>query len=210
MRQSRVGTCSECCDPILARGWCRRHYQRWAKYGDPRKTVNVLVTDSPEERLRRGGWKVTSDGCWEWLGNRFANGYGRVALKDTTVGAHRVAYETWVGPIPEGHLIRHKCDNKPCINPEHLETGTHADNMADKVARGRQNTISGDAHYAAKLTAIDVIRIRREYSEGTVTQMELARRFNVTNKNISMIVLGKTWKKLLDKDIVDIESEESA
>lgn len=63
---------------------------------------------------------------------------------------HRLAYEAWVGPIPEGMLIRHTCDTPLCINPDHLIPGTHRDNMQDRLERGRANMPSGDNHYETK------------------------------------------------------------
>ena len=196
MRQSRAGTCSYCDSPILARRMCRKHYQRWAKWGDPLKTVNLLTTATPEERLRFYGWTVTEEGCWEWGGYRFPRGYGRVPMSNTTVGAHVIAYEVWVGPIPDGLIIRHKCDNPPCINPEHLEPGTHQDNSDDKIKRQRQNSVTGEAHYAAKLTADSVRKIRNEWAEGNATQFDLAQKYGTTNKNIHLIVQRKTWRHI--------------
>lgn len=71
--------------------------------------------------------------CVEWAGLRFRDGYGRVGSKQ----AHRVAWEQTYGPIPEGLFVLHRCDNRPCVNPEHLFLGTNTDNMQDMVAKGR-------------------------------------------------------------------------
>lgn len=199
MRQSRVGqTCSQCDRAVLARGLCGLHYQRQHRNGDPNKVVSTYGMTA-DERLRFYGWVETPEDCWEWAGGRFQRGmrYGRVSWGGVSVGAHRLAYETWVGPIPEGFLVRHKCDNPPCINPEHLEVGTPADNARDMIERGRKVVTRGEARHNAKLTEDQVIQIRELYSEG-VGQMDLATRFGVTNKNISAIVLGKTWRHILD------------
>lgn len=165
------------------------------KHGDPEKIVNLPATATPLERLEWGGWTVTDSGCWEWRGNKFPKGYGRVAVSDTTRGAHCIAYEVWVGAIPDGLLVRHSCDNPPCINPEHLSVGTSQDNSNDMVERQRQNSVVGEAHYAAKLTADTVREIRKLYMEGW-TQPMLAERFGTTSKNMHMIVHNKTWKNL--------------
>jgi hypothetical protein len=73
------------------------------------------------------------DGCWIWTGSRFENGYGVFALKRKQRGAHRIAYEYFVGPVPDGLELDHTCRVRHCVNPEHLEPVTHAENMA----RGR-------------------------------------------------------------------------
>lgn len=93
---------------------------------------------------------VGRNGCWEWTGrptgSQRGTGYGEWRGKY----AHRVAYEMCVGPIPEGHVVMHRCDNTLCVKPDHLLTGTQADNIADMVAKGRQR---GGGGAIPKLTA---------------------------------------------------------
>jgi hypothetical protein len=102
-------------------------------------------------RAKRGGisfeerfWaRVDSSGglwgCWPWMGARERNGYGQLGnrILRKHLKAHRVAYELAVGPIPEGFLVCHACDNPPCCNPSHLFVGTGADNTHDMIAKGR-------------------------------------------------------------------------
>lgn len=77
-------------------------------------------------------------GCWEVpVRVRGTRGYGRITLRQQTIGLHRLSYEVFVGSIPESFLVQHSCDNPPCINPEHLSIGTTADNMRDKMQKGR-------------------------------------------------------------------------
>src|SRR5258708_9493686 len=97
-----------------------------------------------------------SDGCWEWTGYKASNGYGRFMLRGDAVRAHRACYEIYVGPIPEGMHVLHRCDNRGCVNPSHLFLGTHTDNMRDMEAKGRSRHPRGDNHLSSKLTESQV------------------------------------------------------
>lgn len=80
-------------------------------------------------------YSVDSKGCWKWLGDKTPKGYGYIKQYQTR--AHRVYYERYVGPIPEGLWVLHKCDVKDCVTPDHLYLGTHTDNMRDASERGQ-------------------------------------------------------------------------
>lgn len=93
-----------------------------------------------------------NSGCWLWLGTT-SNGYGRIDHGGKTLRAHRASYEEFVGPIPKGFCVLHRCDTPCCVNPEHLFLGTQQDNMSDKAAkRSRRHPARGDppAHESYK------------------------------------------------------------
>lgn len=121
-------------------GYCHRHAQNYRTTGNP-----IPRKEWPlEVRLREVGWTVTDAGCWEWNGKRRGRtpetSYGIFNAKllgYSDARAHRAMYECFVEPIPEGMQIRHKCDNPPCVNPDHLIPGTALDNSRDMVERRR-------------------------------------------------------------------------
>lgn len=125
--------------------------------------------------------------CWNWQGAT-GHGYGSFHWRGRTVGAHRVAFELTHGPIPDGQVVRHRCDNRLCVNPEHLELGTQADNMRDMFERGRSTR--GRPGWAAKL--VDVADdIRECYGRGHLSQRELAVLAGVNQSVISRLLAGE-------------------
>lgn len=126
------------------------------------------------------------------IGRTDSRGYKQIHVgKGKRVLAHRKAYEDAYGPIPEGMVVRHMCDNPPCVNLEHLELGTHADNMRDMAERGRayRPTWRGETAPGAKLTEDDVRFIRQSPMRG----VDLAAMFGVGKANITNIRKRRTW-----------------
>lgn len=148
------------------------------------------------------------DDCWEWIaGIRGACGYGVFSLRRNdnkghrTQSAHRIAYFLTHGDIADGLQVLHKCDNRKCCNPNHLFLGTPADNMADKVKKGRQLTgkrqsRAGEKHGKHILTAEQVRLIRERYAVGGVLQRELAAEYGVKERAISSIVNHVNWREV--------------
>lgn len=135
--------------------------------------------------------KVNDDGCWEWQGALCDPGYGRITIDGTLIGAHRASYIEFVGPIPQGFEVCHHCDNRSCVNPDHLFSGPHSANAADAATKGRM--ARGERHSHAKLTENEVREIRESFSQGK-SQRELALRYRVCDATIWFIVRRKTWR----------------
>ena len=132
-----------------------------------------------------------TDTCWLWTGTT-ACGYGQCNRNNKNVKAHRYSYIIHKGEIPEGHGVRHTCDEPLCVNPDHLLTGTQQDNMNDKKERGRQNPPSGERNSLSKLNNDDVIEIRILRGFG-FTYDELGKMYNVSISSIFNIINNKTW-----------------
>lgn len=131
----------------------------------------------------------TATGCTEWTGNIGSNGYGRLKRDGKQILAHRLSYEISNGPIPADLVIRHKCDNPPCVNPDHLEIGTFKDNTRDALERNRVPL--GQDQGRAKLTNAQAREILS--LQGAVSQRELASRFGVSPGAIAHIHAGRNW-----------------
>lgn len=132
------------------------------------------------------------DACWPWTGNCCWHGYGvAVVGRPKTTKAHREAYRLTQGEIPQGKLVMHSCDNRPCCNPAHLSLGTIADNTADKVAKGRQTR--GSRVNTAKLTEAYVLVLRGLSNDGVPIRV-LAKKSGVSEKTARLAVRGLTWK----------------
>ena len=137
--------------------------------------------------------------CWIWTAGKDTFGYGRINIDGKNHVAHRISYELYKNKIPEGLLIRHSCDNPACVNPDHLELGTHQDNTDDRTKRGRHKygiTIQkGEKNGRAKLKDADVLEIR-QWLEFGYTQKVIAELFDVNIPQISRIKTGKTWSHI--------------
>lgn len=133
--------------------------------------------------------------CIEYKGSMNGKGYGLFRSKGSNHMAHKISFKLFNPSvrITPNRVICHKCDNRKCINPEHLFIGTHADNVRDRVQKGRSSC--GVDRPCAKLNPQKVIEIR-EYIERGYTNKELGRMYGVDPATIMSIKKGLTWKHI--------------
>lgn len=193
-------TCSvDGCDrKHYGKGLCKFHHQKeWRRVNAPA----LIKPRAPiEERFWRYVTKQDESVCWEWRGVIVGGGYGGIQKAGSGNGrmmAHRLSYEMHKGPIPDGYVVMHTCDNRCCVNPFHLVTGTQRDNIMDAVIKQRvSNNLPpvpfGEKHPYAKLTDDNVRQIRAS----TLSVRKLATQYGVSPSTIQAAKTGKNWSKL--------------
>jgi hypothetical protein len=157
---------------------------------DERGRHHPVTGPEEEERRFRRRVQVAENGCWMWTGaviHSAGSIYGR--FRDEL--AHRASFRSFKGPIPSGHLVRHTCDTPLCVNPDHLLSGTQADNMRDARERGR--TARGESLFWAKLTAQKVRDMRAMRLTGA-TYPTLGLVFGVSQQTAWDACTGRTWR----------------
>lgn len=174
---------------VMKRAWVTRR----KKYGE---SGHAVIRNCPTDVDRFLSHvylnKDKPEACWTWMGANKGNGYGHTKYGP----AHRRSYELFVGAIPNGMDVCHKCDNRACVNPAHLFIGTRKDNMQDAKRKGRLATGEsikakrGEASRLAKLKWSDVNAIR----VSTAASSELAVEFGTDVSNIRLIRRNKTWR----------------
>lgn len=156
-----------------------------------RKCYHAGIKYTPEQAEAAFWAKVDKNGpngCWVWTGAK-KRGYGAIGAGTKVIQAHRVSWELTHGPLPDGNprdnCVLHHCDNRPCVNPEHLFVGTYKDNAADAQRKGR--------NHRSRLTAEDVRAIR----VSTEPRPVLAKRYKVDTTAIWAAQTGRKWKHIV-------------
>lgn len=136
------------------------------------------------------------DACWLWKAGKNADGYGDF-WDGRTRAAHRVAWLIEHGSEAGAACVCHRCDNPPCVNPAHLFLGTHADNVADKVAKGRASggSLRGEGNGRAKLDASKVVALLSDRAEGA-SYAVLGAKYGISKSQVFSVVSGRSWSWL--------------
>ncbi|AGY48321.1 endonuclease [Bacillus phage Slash] len=176
----------------LVRGYCNKHYRRLMAHGSPyaNKKKNPL------------SFKVSDSGCFECTSHKpGTKGYPYAHINKKTTRLNRFVYEEMFGPIPEGLVVRHKCDNRKCINPEHLELGTQKDNVRDMDERGRRKNVEGSRSHHSTIDEKTAISIKRMILLGLAV-VEISHITGASQQIVSKIKCGRTWKQVEVGEVV--------
>lgn len=139
---------------------------------------------TPSQRERFWAKVERSDGCWNWIGYVERRGYGTYSVGHKCYRAHRLAYESVNGPVPDGLQVCHHCDNPKCVNPIHLYAGTHRQNMDDKIRRGRN---AGGRKPRVPMTEALAAAIRFRLGRGD-TRKAVSRDLQVCRERIRLLM----------------------
>lgn len=148
------------------------------------------------EKVNKNGplLRVDLGNCWEWTATLDTGGYGRIIFgRRNKRLAHRVSWFLSHGRWPT-QCVLHACDNRKCVRPDHLFSGTIADNTHDMIRKGRYRHVVGSAHPKAKLSEEDVRAIRREHHEKKTLHRVFAKRYGMGRSTISKVISGYYWR----------------
>lgn len=154
----------------------------YSGYGNEKMTTHGLPI---VERFERYISPEPNSGCWLWMGFGSINGYGCFAVDSKPVKAHRLAWQLYRGELsPNAHVL-HKCDVRCCVNPDHLFVGTNADNVADKVAKGRQSRANAKIDF----------EIAQQIRLSPLSDRAAAKQFGIGKSGVNLIRQGKLWRR---------------
>lgn len=168
-------TCSieECGSQHYAKGWCRSHYQRWWRSGDPLGIGGAYA--NPDDAFLARTERDVSTGCLVWTGAKFRGGYGNIRVNGQNVYAHRYAWERANGPVPEGMMVDHVCHNRPCVEVSHLRPATASQNAwhREKAVTGSKTGVLNVRAAQGKFQVV-IKRYGRTHHGGTYSTLEEA------------------------------------
>lgn len=202
VKRRRICNVDGCGKPRHGQGYCGPHYRRFVRHGDPLVTTRTNYGLDFWERVDKSG------DCWEWTGSRTKFGYGQtkqgLRFGVQSALAHRISWVIANGPVPGGACVLHRCDNPPCVRPEHLFLGSRADNSADMISKGRgrfndgrtaNSFTQGTRNARAKLTEAQVVEIRKRAVAGE-HYIALAVEFGISESRANAIVIGNGWRHI--------------
>lgn len=187
-----VATCDQLALRTVPPFYCTSHLRRFELYGDPLFSYSRCKNDSEADWFWKRTNKAGKGECWEWHGGAIRCGYGMMRYEGRSRMATHISWHIKYGVFPTLDLL-HSCDNPPCVNPNHLREGTHAENMREAAERNR--TARGVRSGRAKLTPDAVRDIRSKL--GTMSERKIAKLHNVSHTVIQYIRVGRTWSHVV-------------
>lgn len=184
----------DCTKQAYAKYWCKTHYERSLKYGDP---LGGGVIKGEPVRFYLATVQLDTDECILWPYGKDTIGYGVIFWEGKGRKVHRIACEQAYGPPPEPEMdaAHGPCNNRLCFNPKHLSWKTRKDNVHDRFRDGTM--LLGEQVNTSKLTESQVLEIRLRYKTGAISYRDLASEYGVKHNAIGRILREETWKHLV-------------
>lgn len=185
-------------DQVPHRRYCSHRCGCEARVGKSRVPAAIRFMAKIRESTGRS---YNSTPCWEWFDND-QNTYGAMSIDGKCVRAHRASWLLHRGEIPPGMFVCHHCDNRACCNPDHLFLGTSNDNIQDALGKGRMKRPPlhcGESQHDAKLTAGDVVAMRRAFRSKVKTARQLKETYCISLGQVYSVVKGRSWKHVRDE-----------
>lgn len=193
----KVCSVEGCSRPHKSKGLCDTHYVYFRRTGRIGQREQKPLADRFWPKVDKTPGLGPDGDCWEWRAYVHPTGYGQVGMssqRGDTMHTHRASWILAHGDIPEGLLVLHKCDNRLCVNPDHLWLGTHKDNTQDMLTKGRRRPAEacarGEAVTISKLTE-DLVRQMR--AEVGMTCKQLSEKYGVSPATCNRVILRQTW-----------------
>lgn len=178
-----------CARAAWAQGYCDPHYKQLRKLGilQPKRIVG-----DPVARFHASYTINATTGCWEWTGWIHPKQYGVLVVggESKKIRAHRFSFELFCGEIPQGVFVCHACDNRKCVNPDHLFLGTARDNNQDCIQKGRAAFQVGTAPVKVSWHMATTMRVL--YARGQHSMREIAEIYGLSKASVSGILTGRT------------------